>query len=105
MRLLLGSPWVALAGGLGLWAAFLVLALIARKFEVVFGRHTRWEAMALAPTGLVIYAVLVVSGLGGIERDSARELAYLILFVSGLLCGWSARRFWLMLRSLESREA
>ena len=101
---ILGSSWISLAGGLVLWAAFLEMALIAKKFEVVFGRHSRWEAMALAPSGLALYSLLAVVGLGGLNQAAAREAAYWILFVSGLLCAWSARRFWLLLRSLESKE-
>jgi len=99
-----GLSLLSLSGGLILWAAFLELALIARKFEVVFGKHTRWGWMAAAPTGLVIYSLLGVSGLGGLEPATAREASYWILGVSGLACGWSARRFWLLLRSLEARD-
>jgi hypothetical protein len=100
-----GGPWVAVAGGLALWAAFLTLAVIARKFEGIFERRTRWAWMAAAPSGLVVYALLAVAGLGGVDPDAARELSYWLLLASGVLCALGAGRFRAMLRSLEDKES
>jgi len=97
-------PILAVCGGLCLWGAFLCLALVARRYEVIFQRMTQWRLMALAPSGLLVYCLLVVVGVGSGGNEAARSVAYWLLFISGFLCLVAARRFAMILVSLERKE-
>ncbi|GAC1360765.1 MAG: hypothetical protein NVSMB42_20380 [Herpetosiphon sp.] len=49
------TNYIAVIGGLLLWGAFLLIGLIARRFETLTGQRAYWPAMVVAPVGIVIY--------------------------------------------------
>ena len=86
------SDYLALLGGLTFWLGFLALGLVAKRYETVFRKSTAWLFLALAPSGVLLYALLVVvriSETGMVEK----LVAYFALALSGLLCLAGAARF------------
>ena len=79
------SNYLAVLGGLALWIGFLALGLVAKRYEGVFGRPTGWLFLTIAPSGVLVYALLVVVKIsrGGVAEEL---IAYLALALSGLLC-------------------
>ncbi|GAI28578.1 unnamed protein product, partial [marine sediment metagenome] len=45
-------------GAVLLWLAFIVLGIIARRYEIVLGERTDWQFMVFAPTGILFFAVI-----------------------------------------------
>ncbi len=45
-------------GALLLWLAFIVLGIIARRYEIILGEKTDWQFMVVAPTGILCFAVV-----------------------------------------------
>ncbi len=76
------------AGGLLLWIAFIYVALIARRFEALTQQRTFWQAMLVAPSGILFYNF--VQGYGFLARgsmnDTEKWLGFVVLFVSAVLC-------------------
>ena len=89
---LLGTPtdvtsWIA---GILLWAGFIMVALIARRFQALSGQRTYWQALLIAPSGIVIYTI--IQGLAFSARpvramsDSEKWTGFPVLFLSAVLC-------------------
>ena len=49
------TNYISLIAGILLWAAFLLIGLIARRFETLTGQRSYWVAMLVAPLGIIIY--------------------------------------------------
>lgn len=56
------TNYVSLIAGFLLWSAFVLIGLIARRFERLTGQRTYWQAMVLAPIGIVIYNLIQTRG-------------------------------------------
>ncbi|GIV96099.1 MAG: hypothetical protein KatS3mg057_0756 [Herpetosiphonaceae bacterium] len=52
------TNYISLIGGFLLWSAFVLIGLIARRFERLTGQRTFWQAMVIAPIGIVIYNLI-----------------------------------------------
>ncbi len=79
---------VSLAGGILLWVAFIYVALIARRFEALTQQRTFWQAMLLAPSGILFYVIVQSYGFrtrGSMTVDE-QWWGFVVLFVSALLC-------------------
>lgn len=76
------------AGGILLWIAFVYVALIARRFEALTRQRTFWQAMLIAPSGILFYNI--VQGYGFLVRgrmsSAEKWWGFVVLFVSALLC-------------------
>lgn len=49
------TNYVSLMAGFLLWGAFILIGLIAKRFEMLTGQRSFWIAMIIAPIGIVIY--------------------------------------------------
>ena len=49
------TNYISVIAGFLLWGAFLLIGLIARRFETLTGQRAFWLAMVIAPVGIVIY--------------------------------------------------
>jgi hypothetical protein len=76
------------AGGLLLWIAFVFVALIARRFQALTQQRTYWQAMLVAPIGILVYNI--IQGLAflahGSMNDAEKWWGFVILFVSAVMC-------------------
>jgi hypothetical protein len=82
--------YLLVLGAVLLWLAFIVLGIIARRYEIVLGERTNWQFMVFAPTGILIFAViqLVFCGFGGkmmLPKGGINYLAYVLFLISGIL--------------------
>ncbi len=94
-----GSPpsdfllgWTNWAGGLSsllLWAAFVIIAVIAYRFERLRDTRTYWQLLLLAPSGILFYTIIVSigfsSGRTALNNDE-KWLAFPVLALSALFC-------------------
>ena len=86
-------------GAAVLWFAFIILGIIARRYEIVLGERTDWQFMIIAPTGILAFAViqLIFCGIGGnmmLPKGGINYIAYLAFFVSGSLSLWANYKFY-----------
>lgn len=91
--------YLLVLGAAILWFAFVILAVIARRYEFALGEKTGWPFMVVAPTGILAFAViqLVYCGIGGnmmLPKGGTNYLAYLLFFVSGSLSLLANYRFY-----------
>ncbi|MCX7995325.1 MAG: hypothetical protein N3A65_06105 [candidate division WOR-3 bacterium] len=90
--------YVLVLGALLLWLAFIFLGIIARRYEIVLGEKTNWQFMIIAPTGILLFAIiqLIFCGIGGkmmLPKGGVNYLAYGLFFLSGLLSLVANMRF------------
>ena len=82
--------YLLVLGAVMLWLAFIVLGVIARRYEIVLGERTNWQFMVFAPTGILLFALiqLYYCGLSGkmmLPKGSVNYLAYGLFLLSGIL--------------------
>ncbi|MGQ9701133.1 MAG: hypothetical protein ACUVQT_01590 [bacterium] len=82
--------YVLVVGAILLWLAFIFLGVIARRYEIVLGEKTNWQFMVIAPTGILLFALiqLIFCGIGGkmmLPKGGINYLAYGLFFLSGIL--------------------
>ena len=90
--------YLLVLGAVLLWLAFIVLGVIARRYEIVLGERTNWQFMVFAPTGILVFAIiqLVYCGIGGkmmLPKGGMNYLAYSLFLLSGLLSLFSGLKF------------
>jgi hypothetical protein len=95
--------YLLVLGALLLWLAFIVLGIIARRYEIVLGERTNWQFMVFAPTGILVFAViqLIFCGLGGkmmLPKQGVNYIAYSLFFLSGVLSLVANVRFYQVTR-------
>ncbi len=49
------TNYMSLIAGFLLWGAFILIGLIAKRFEMLTGERSFWSAMIIAPIGIVLY--------------------------------------------------
>ncbi|UCD20021.1 MAG: hypothetical protein JSU64_02475 [candidate division WOR-3 bacterium] len=91
--------YLLILGAAVLWFAFVVLGIIARRYEIVLGERTGWQFMIIAPTGILAFAViqLIYCGIGGnmmLPKGGINYGAYLLFLVSGSLSLLANYRFY-----------
>jgi len=91
--------YVLVLGAVLLWLAFIVLGIIARRYEIVLGERTNWQFLVFAPTGILLFALiqLYYCGLGGkmmLPKGGVNYLAYGLFFISGILSLIANLRFY-----------
>lgn len=82
--------YVLVLGAVLLWLAFIVLGIIARRYQIVLGERTNWQFMIFAPTGILLFALiqLYYCGFGGkmmLPKGGLNYLAYGLFLISGVL--------------------
>ncbi len=87
---LLGRPtdYMSWAAGVLLWVGFIMAAFIARRFQNLSGQRTYWQALLIAPSGILIYTIIQGNAFfdHGAMRDSEKWTGFPILFLSAVLC-------------------
>ena len=82
--------YLLVLGAALLWFAFIILGIIARRYEIALGERTDWQFMIIAPTGILAFAIiqLIYCGIGGkmmLPKGNINYLAYALFLVSGSL--------------------
>jgi len=95
--------YVLVLGAVFLWIAFIVLGIIARRYEIVLSERTDWQFMMIAPTGILFFAViqLIYCGFIGkmmLPKGGINYLAYGMFLVSGVLSLIANYRFYRVTR-------
>lgn len=52
------KTWILVVSALLLWLAFVLLGIAARNYEKVLRQVTEWQFLVVAPSGILIYAVI-----------------------------------------------
>jgi hypothetical protein len=91
--------YILVLGAVLLWLAFIVLGIIARRYEIVLGERTNWQFMIIAPTGILCFALiqLFFCGLGGkmmLPKGGMNYLGYGLFLLSGILSLFANLRFY-----------
>ncbi len=94
-------------GGLILWLVFILIALIARRFQVLAEQKTYWEWLMAAPIGIAIYDAVVVYNYvteGNLTAALPSWVAFGALFLSGLACLYVINIFRLVAKNILESE-
>lgn len=106
---LLGSftDVVAGVGGIILWAVFVLIAFIARRFQILAEQKTYWQWLLIAPVGIFIYDVILVWNYvteKNITSTIATWSSFGPLFLSGLACLYVINIFRLVAKNILESE-
>jgi hypothetical protein len=98
---------IAGIGGLVLWLVFILIALIARRFQVLAEQKTYWEWLMAAPIGIALYdAILVWNYIT--EKNITAPLptwsGFGFLFLSGVSCMYVINIFRLVAKNILESE-
>jgi len=52
------KTWVAVVAAVLLWMSFLFLGLAAKNYEKVLRKATEWQFLIIAPSGILVYAII-----------------------------------------------
>ncbi|MFO8061921.1 MAG: hypothetical protein R6U31_03245 [bacterium] len=92
------SSIFTIAGAIILWLALVFFAIIAKRYEQVLMKKTNWQFIMIAPSGILIYAVIQAYSLlivGNLKMTDAQTWAgYIFFALSGLLSLIGAYRFY-----------
>jgi hypothetical protein len=99
----------AFLSGIIFWAGFMVFGFIARRYNMVFNKSTFHGLLMVAPSGILIYSVLMVIKFSAVIKDPAvnnvlQWAAYIFLFLSAALCLFAIIKFSRLLDSLLKYE-
>jgi len=92
------SSFLAIAGALVLWVSLILFSIIAKKYEIVLRKKTDWQFMIIAPSGILVFAIIktyaaVVKGF--LKMTFIQSwIAYGIFFLSGILSLVAAFKFY-----------
>ena len=91
--------YLLILGAVVLWVAFVILGIIARRYEFVLGEKTGWQFMMAAPTGILAFAViqLIYCGILGnmmLPKGGVNYIAYVLFLISGSLSLLASYRFY-----------
>jgi hypothetical protein len=104
------NEWTNIAGGLSsllLWLAFLIIAIIAYRFERLRDTRTYWQLLLLAPSGILFYTVIVIIGFGhpgAALTNDEKWLSFPVLAISAVFCLIAVGIFRSVARSLLEGE-
>ena len=95
--------YLLVLGAILLWLAFIILGIIARRYEIVLSERTDWQFIIFAPTGILIFAIiqLVYCGIGGkmmLPKNGINYIAYGLFLLSGILSLIANFRFYRVTR-------
>jgi hypothetical protein len=94
-------------GGIVLWLVFILIALIARRFQVLAEQKTYWEWLMIAPIGIFIYDVILGWNYyteKNITSTLATWSAFGPLFLSGVACLYVINIFRLVAKNILESE-
>lgn len=105
------TNYMAVLGGVLLWAALFFLGLIARRLERAFETPTGWRLLLWAPSGILLYTVYTLAqagsagaaGAGGLRLE--RQIAYGALAISAVCSLYGCGATWFLLLRLALRRS
>ncbi|MCE5299794.1 MAG: hypothetical protein LLG37_02835 [Spirochaetia bacterium] len=85
------SHIAVVSAGVLFWAGFMVFGFIAGRYTKVFNRETFSGLLMTAPSGILIYAILMLLRSSTMVKsqqfnDGLQVAAYVFLLVSAVLC-------------------
>ncbi|MCK5218465.1 hypothetical protein KAR10_03010 [bacterium] len=97
------TSYMAVLGGALLWGGFILMGIISRRLELVYGIITHWQFQIIAPMGLFIY--LMMQSIASLRHQNMGPVeqwtGYTLLIWSAGLSLWGIYRFWRVLKVLE----
>jgi hypothetical protein len=105
------TNYVTMIAGFILWGAFILIGLIARRFEILTSERTFWGAMLIAPIGIVIYNLIqsyafftagrMTECKAGLSLAACQQgWSFLALFVSAAAMAIVVYRFYVIARRI-----
>lgn len=90
------TNYVSLIAGFLLWGAFILIGMIAKRFEMLTGQRSFWIAMVIAPIGIVIYNIIQSYGFFTVGAMSYNQqlTAFTALFISACAMAYVVYRFY-----------
>ncbi|MCK4225710.1 hypothetical protein KAX29_02335 [candidate division WOR-3 bacterium] len=91
------NSYTMIIAAIFLWITFVLFGIIAKRYEYVLRRKTQWQFILMAPSGILIYAILKFYSsviLGNLKMAGNVEIiAYILFFLSGVFSLLGALRF------------
>lgn len=96
------TNYVSLIGGFLLWGAFILIGLIAKRFEMLTGQRSFWSAMIVAPIGIVVYNSIQSYAFftAGAMTVKQQTWAFSALFLSAVAMAYVVYRFYSIARRI-----
>ncbi|OQY27888.1 MAG: hypothetical protein B6244_09055 [Candidatus Cloacimonetes bacterium 4572_55] len=94
-------------GAVFLWGTFIFLALIARRYEIVFHKPTKWQYMLIAPSGILLYVLLSAVAYGQeklMMPNLQRWIGYSAFLLSGIFSMGGTLQFMHIIRPRSTPE-
>jgi hypothetical protein len=92
------SSFLAIGGAIVLWLSLIIFSIIAKKYEIVLRKKTDWQFMIIAPSGILIFAIIKTYAAvmkGFLKMTYIQSwIAYGIFFLSGILSLVATFRFY-----------
>lgn len=103
------TNYISLIAGFLLWGAFILIGLIAKRFEMLTSQRSFWMAMIVAPIGIVIYNIIqsyafftagkmteckTLTGISLAFSNCQQGWAFMALFVSAVGMAYVVYRFY-----------
>ncbi len=83
------SAMLTVAGAIILWLALVFIGIIAKRYEQVLMKKTNWQFIMIAPSGILLYAIIQAYSLmviGNLKMtDMQTWISYGFFVLSGLL--------------------
>lgn len=81
----------AVASAFLFWAGFFIFGLVAKRYHTVFNRSTFHILIMAAPSGILLYAFLILARAAFFSKDAAaaaflQNTGYAALLISAVLC-------------------
>jgi len=83
------TDWIGVISGFLLWGVFILIGVIAYRFERLRETRTYWQLLLLAPSGILFYTIIVAIGfaqLPPVLTDEQKWLSFPILAASAVAC-------------------
>jgi hypothetical protein len=80
---------ITVVGSLLLFLVFIMIGVIARRFETLAQQRTWWQLLLLAPIGLLVYSIVTILafvGPNGSLSEGDRWWGFTALFLTGIAC-------------------
>ncbi len=95
--------------GILFWSGFLIFGFIAKRYSKVFNKNTFYALLLIAPSGILIYSILLIFRASLIVKDAKINdiiliIAYLFFVLSSLFCFISVFKFNKILNELLKYE-
>jgi hypothetical protein len=83
------TNWIGVISGVLVWGVFVLIGVIAYRFERLRETRTYWQLLLLAPSGILFYTIIVAIGFASGRAaltDSEKWLSFPILAASAVAC-------------------